>query len=348
MLVTFGNESSKISGNSGKTGMMILHPAFLLLISFLILILYSPVCGEENPGKVETFTFTSEAKIIKGSCIKSDGKTWIDGNLVKKIFEASGAEASFDSDTELLALGNVPADPSIIKLPAAKGEPFTIVINGVILKTSHIRRGSDVFIPVEAVKTIMESAGKKVTFDNSSNLAAISAGSPVIMPLSAPAEKPVSVETPTVSPKPALLKGKEKKEAVVSYLNSLKKILEDSKPGEAEKKKFGSMEPGKDVISSEDMNAVVEKQKKMLEEIKKLNPPEEETGEIHQLAISISAKMIRVMELASRLLSLPDTRANPDAEKEMAMLLKQLTEEEKLFNEKVGNVKKKYGLGNGK
>lgn len=349
----FRYKSKKFSSNSHKIKAGPFSPAFFLfLLSLIFIMIFSPAYGEENStgdkqffsDKQETFTFTVGARIIKGLCIKSSGKTWIDGNLAKKIFEATGAEASFDSTAKLLALGNVSANPSAVKLPADKGEPFTVVLNGVILKTACIKSGNDIFIPVDAIKVIMESAGKKFTSDNSSNLAAISTGSPVITSHPTPAEKPEPVETPAVSAEPSSLKGKEKKEAITVYMNSLKKILESSKPSEADKKKFGSLEPGKDSISPDDMNAVVEKQRKMLEEIKKLNPPEEETGEIHHLAISISAKMIRVMEIASKLINMPDTRANPEAEKEMAMLLKQLTEEEKVFNEKVNSVRKKYGL----
>ena len=284
------------------------------------------------------------AKIIKGSCIKSSGKTWIDGNLAKNIFEATGAEASFDSGARLLALGNIPANPASIKFSSNKGDSFTLVINGVILKTSCIKSGNGVFIPVDVIKTIMESSGKKFTLDDSGNLAAISTGSPIINSHPTPTVKPEPVATLTIPAEPSSLKGKEKKEAIAAYMNSLKKILEDSKPSEADKKKFGSLEPGKDAINPDDMNAVVEKQRKMLEQIKKLTPPEEETGEIHHLAISISAKMIRVMEIATKLISMPETRANPEAEKEMVMLLKQLSDEEKTFNEKVKMVRKKYGV----
>lgn len=346
-------QSNKIALITGKIRAVVFTSAlFMLFITVLLTTLFSPVYGEEDSGgnkkffsgKEETYTFTVGANIIKGSCIKSTGTTWIDGNLAKKIFEATGAEASFDSGAKLLALGNIPANPSAIKLPAGGGEAFTLVINGVILKTVCIKSGNGVFIPVNVIKVIMEAAGKKFSSDDSSNLAAISTGSSTVIPHPTPAETPEPVETPAVSADPPVLMGKEKKEAVTAYMNSLKKILDDSKPSEADKKKFGSLEPGKDAINPDDMKAVVDKQRKMLEQIKKLSPPDEETGEIHHLAISISAKMIRVMEIVTKLITMPDTRANPEAEKEMAMLLKQLTEEERDFNNKVKAVRKKYGL----
>ncbi len=339
--------------NTGEKSSSSVFFPLLFLLLLLLITSFSPVYGEENSGgdkkffsdKEETYTFTVGAKIIKGLCIKSAGKTWIDGNLARKIFEATGAEASFDPGAKLLALGNIPSNPSAIQLPADRGGVFTLVINGVILKTVCIKSDSGVFIPLNVIKVIMESSGKKFTSDDSSNLAAISTASSIITPNPTPAEKPESMITPVVSPESLPPEGKEKIKAISSYLNSLKKILEDSKPNEADKKKFSSLEPGKDTMNPDDLKVVVDKQRKMLEQIKKLSPPDEETGEIHHLAISISAKMIRVMEIVTKLITMPDTRANPEAEKEMAMLLKQLTEEEKLFNEKVKNIRKKYKLG---
>ena len=298
------------------------------------------------------FTFTVGIQILKGKCLKKQDKIWIEGNLSKKLFEALGAKVSYDSDSRVMALGNIQVNSKQIKLPPVKGTSFNIILNGEILKTGFISKGKKVYISIKSIKAFTDAMNCVMNIDSSANIAALSVNSGAKDPVhiaKSPTVHTTKNPPPYPSPeKPVLISKGDKREAVKKYLDDLKEILNENKPGKGDKKKFedGIFDsPDKKTISTDYFKEIADKHSKIIEKLNKLTPPDKETMEINRLAISSTAKMKRIIELASVIYSLDDTRANPDAESEMVMLLKQVKNEEEDFNKKVKKIRKKYDLG---
>jgi len=347
----------RVIAESSTRLIIFLSLAFLFIIPnpnyMYALELYNPsmYLASNKSGQQEkkgaAFTFTVGAKIIKGKCLKIKDKTWIDGALFCNLMKSLGVESSYDPSTSILALGNAPINTGKIKLTKHTGDPFKIVINGKIFKTGQTRSGNSVYIPIDTIKTILEAMGNRVEVDNSSNLAAVSSGGSSAKTGISPSKSPIPDKTPhtgTPSPVPAGIQA----EAVGNYMNALKKVMDKHRPGKKEKEKFGTAIPGpanKETPTSDDMKGIQKKLTGMLEDIRRLSPPNEETKEIHRMALSVTTKMIRIMDLASGIHKLPKDRANPKVEQELLMLVRQVRREEPEFREKVRILRKKYNLG---
>lgn len=316
-----------------------LKHTFIISILLILTILpvwsnscFAAVIPEEKTIEPENFTFTAGDKIIGGKCLKKNGETWITATLAVDVMKSVGAGANYSSGENLLVLNHPSINKSGVALPPASSTDFRIVINGSIHKTASLKNGNEAYIPIKVLVTILESSGRQVEIDNASNLAAVSGGTKAA-PIASPSPSPVPVE---------------KSEAVKKYMDDLKKVFLENRPGVKEMgsldksvgdENFGITNP------LEALKKLRVEQEKFLVEIKKLSPPDEETKEIHRLALDIVGKMLRVSDLGIRLLSTPRGQDNPKAAEELIRLNREIKNEEADFNNRVIHIRQKYKIG---
>ncbi|MCE1246651.1 MAG: hypothetical protein LWY06_08410 [Firmicutes bacterium] len=317
-----------------------------------------PITQEQTQtAKPDKIVVTVGANIIKGDSLKSGGRKYLDTDLVVAVLKALNVNASFDLSVMALAMEK---PQTAAKLPVSEPNGnLTVVIGGTILKTDSCVADQKAYINYRFVENLLKGMGYEVKFDSASNFITIADKTePVAEPAVASASDPeqptpatASVPPPPVKNiEPAQPAGKEKQsediQAIASYMNALKKIFDDNAPEKEPKKgKQDGAIPDLTSIRGEDLKPVIDKQKKIIAEINKLTPPEEQTKEIHKLAVDVMAKMLRATELASQIFSLPEGHRKPAVEEEILELNRQITDDQILFNRKVIMLRQKYNLG---
>jgi hypothetical protein len=316
-----------------------------------------PLTAEQTQTlKPDRMVVTAGASIIKGESIKSSGRKYLDADLIVAVLKSIGINSSFDISVMAFAIEK-PAAAAEIKLPSTDPNGnLTVVIGGNILKTESVLSNQKAFINFRFVENLLKGFGYDVKFDASSNFITVTDSKealktaeqpvaatpdPAAASIPEPASSPAGVVT---SPQPAAASDKitdKDVKAIAAYMNSLKKIFDDNAP----EKSANGGSPDPTAMKGEDLKPVIERQKKIIADINKLTPPEEQTGDIHKAALGVMAKMLRATELSLQIFSLPEGRRKPSAEEEVLELNRQITEEQKEFNRKVILLREKYNLG---
>jgi hypothetical protein len=329
--------------NSTKTTTILIIILFTAVLFLSIGTIPAQAAGDES--QVSRFTFTVNGKIIKGASMRKDGVLWVDAGAFNEAERSLGAKSEFDSAGKIMTVTINKEAKAIDSLPTPSGKPFSIVLNGKIIKTSCLSSGGKIFVPFESTEKVFSSLGCRVEKDLDARLATVTMDEP-------PRD---AVGMPSIPNLPNVEKAGEvlgdlnaRKEKVGHYIDSLKKIFDSNKPNNEDQNALssviGEVGSGKQ-MNLEGINSVRKKYAKAIDEMKKLTPPDEETGKIHNLAIDVFTKMDSLVDQGIQLLSLSDGLDIPGALEKIRMLNDDINREGREFDERVKALRKKYNLG---
>lgn len=325
----------------------------IMLFSALgLFLLDTPLCSaqqllEETGDKQaleraeESIFISVNAHIIEGKSIIRNGETWIEVDLIQSIVTLLGGEASYHKKGHLFAMSGLAFKQD--SKPAFDGAGnFRLIIDGDIYHVPCQETEEDVFLSVHTLEAVLYETNMQIQKDPAKNLMTIS---PLVT------EKPLSKledqEKAAGGDKPPASSPVEEEKAVKDYMESLKRVFQRHNP-----KRFNIGRLEEIILEAgltEDINPDIfknlkDQQMEFLKEIKKLSPPNQETKEIQDLAVSVLSKMIDILDICEIILTLPKNQENPEAQEQLIKLYQEMGDEEALFNQKVRDVRNRYKM----
>lgn len=333
-----------------------------VFILSIFLLVSSPCLAQQKGAQPRPYKVVVKGKIVKGEMIESAPGAWLSAATFSSVMSAMGARSSFDQPSRLMVIEAPGSVGKVEGLPFQEKNPMLIVLNSGIYKVPCLEEAGSLFLPFSVAQKIFAAMGYEAKEDKTEALLVLSGSGIQDKPAQdAAAEKTNATKPETVAstsategdtPSQLTPEELEQRGQVREYMDHLKGIFDKYKPSGDDFKKLQNVAQealgklGNVDINMNDLADVVEKYTRATDEIKTLKPPNLETSEIQDLAISVFGKMGRLMQLAIQILTMEKGYDNPQALEKFQVLRQEINSQTTLFDQKVRAVRKKYDLGN--
>ena len=324
----------------------------LLLYALGLVLLNTASCGaqqlSEDTNETNTLEYAEQnifisvnAHIVEGKSMVKNDDLWIEIDLIQSIITLLGGESSYNKKGRLFAISGLTFKRDSKPAFDVAGD-FRLIIDGDIYHVPFQEIDEDIFLSVQTLENLLYQINMQVQKDSAKNLLTIS---PLIT--DKPLLKPEEKEKTTAADKSPASSSVEEENAVKDYMESLKRVFQRHRPKRFDIGRLEEivLEAGlTEGINPDIFKNLKDQQIEFLKEIKKLSPPNQETKEIQDLAVSVLSKMVEILEICEIILTMPKNQENPEAQEQLSKLYQEMGEEEALFNQKVREVRSRYKM----
>ncbi|MFP4497495.1 MAG: hypothetical protein ACLFQV_04730, partial [Vulcanimicrobiota bacterium] len=269
---------------------------------------------------------------------------WVDAGRIGDLLKPVSGSVDYDSGARLMAV-NFEQSPAemVFPSPINPGHAFTLVVNGKIYKTGFLERSDKPYIPLEVLRQLFKALGSRIDEDRVTRVMAVDFSRDNGDDTEAGGS---SITTPVLSGNGEEI-GPEKVREIGAFMDSLKKIFKNNKPGNSEISRLilAIVSPEETKIDYREIQNLQNSYDNIIARIEKLTAPDDETHAIKNMAINVFVKMKRVSELAYDLASTEKDMINKNAMDEIIVLLRSMQSEAVQFDNCVRSVRRRYKLG---